>query len=100
MMDDLRTNFSIRYEALPSEAVLANYEDLKRNPNVIAGALLYHPAALYETRRNTLQERGWLVDAPVDMVDWKSPDALARDAGKETHFLLLSCLVHPQFSGF
>jgi hypothetical protein len=77
LIDDLRTNFSVRYEAPPSEAVLANYEELKRNPNVIASALLYHPAALYETRRNTLQERGWLVETISKYLD--DPDVWTMD---------------------
>ncbi len=42
---------------------------MKLNPNVLAGALLYHPAALYEARQNWLQERGWLVKTIMKYLD-------------------------------
>jgi hypothetical protein len=79
LMKDLRSTFSVRYEAPPSEAILANYEDLKGNPNILTGALLYHPAALHEGRNNTLRERGWLVEIILKHLDnphvWPADDA-------------------------
>ena len=79
LIKDLRNTFSVRYEEPPSEAVLANYEDLKLNLDVLSGALLYHPAALYEARQNLLRERGWLVKTISKYLDdphvWPDNDA-------------------------
>jgi len=69
LIKDFRNTFSVRYEEPPSVAVLSNYEDLKRNPNGFAQALLYHPAALHEARQNLLKERGWLVKTIVKYLD-------------------------------
>ena len=69
LIKDLRNTFSVRYEEPPSEAVLSNYEDLKRNSDGFAQALLYHPAALHEARQNLLKERGWFVKTIVKYLE-------------------------------
>ena len=60
LIKDLRNIFSVRYEKPPSDDVLARYENMKLRPD-FADALVDHPAALYEARQKSLQERGWLV---------------------------------------
>src|SRR6266704_1536331 len=68
LIKDLRSTFSVRYEAPPSEAAFARYENMKLKPD-FADALVDHPAALYEVRQNTLQERGWLVKTILKYLD-------------------------------
>ena len=77
LVKDLRNTFSVRYEAPPSEAVLARYEKMKLKPD-FADALVDHPAALHEARQNTLLERGWLVKTISKYLDdphlWPTDD--------------------------
>jgi len=51
---------------------------LKLNLDVLSGALLYHPAALYEARQKLIHERGWLVKTIVKYLEdphvWPADD--------------------------
>jgi len=80
---DLRNTFSVRYEELPSEAAFARYESMKLKPDFV-DALVDHPAALHETRQNSLQERGWLVNTIVKYLDdpdlvWPTDDVVKNN---------------------
>ncbi len=78
LVKELRATFSIRYVEPPSDDARAHYENMKRNPDVLPDALLYHPAGVYEAHKEKLQERGWLVTTMEKYLDdpiWPETDA-------------------------